>query len=143
MRKSPSASIDVFLRADVKARHAAQEVVVGVEALGRLALGAFDFGALKLLRDRADDVLGDPILKLEDVVERALIALGPEMAARLRVDELSGDAHAVRRLADAAFEHIAHAQVAADLLHIARPALVGEARIARDHEQPAYVRQAP
>ena len=135
--------VDVCRRPGVKARHAAQEVVIGVEAFGRLALCAFDFGAFKLMRDRADDALGDPILKLEDVVERAFIALGPEMAAGRCIDELSGNAHAVRRFADAAFQHIAHAQVAADLLHIDGPALVGEARIARDHEQPAYVRQAP
>ncbi len=105
----------------MKTRHAAQEVVVGVEALGRLALCAFDFRALKLVRDRADDALGDPILKLEDVVERTLVALGPEMAAGRCIDELSGDAHAVRRLAHAAFEHIAHAQVAADLRHVDWP----------------------
>ena len=63
------------------------------------------------------------------------------MAAGRCIDELSGNAHAVRRLADAAFQHVAHAQFAADLLHIDRPALVGEARIARDDEQPADARQ--
>ena len=57
------------------------------------------------------------------------------------IDELPGDAHSVPGLAHAAFEHIAHAQFAPDLLHIDGPALVGEARIARDHEQPAHARQ--
>src|SRR5262249_25080595 len=38
--------------------HAAQIVVVGVEALGRLALRALDLGPLELRRDRADDGLG-------------------------------------------------------------------------------------
>ena len=53
------------------------------------------------------------------------------------VDQLAGDAHAVAGLAHAAFEHIAHAEFAADLLHIDRLALVGEARIAGDDEEPA------
>jgi len=35
------------------------------------------------------------------------------------------------------FKYIAHAQFAPDLLHVDRLALVGEARIAGDHEQPA------
>ena len=64
------------------------------------------------------------------------------MRAGLGVDELRGDAHAVARLAHAAFEHIADAELASDLPHVDRLALVGEARIARDHEQPFDARQA-
>ena len=122
-------------------RHAAQIVVVGVEALGRLALGALDLRLLELWRDRADDALGHPVLQLEDVLERAVEAVGPEMGAGRRIDELAGDAHAVRGLAHAAFEHVAHAELAADLPHVDGAALVGEARIAGDHEQPANARQ--
>ncbi len=44
-------------------------------------------------------------------------------------------------LAHAALEHVAHAELAADLLHVDGPALVGEARVAGDHEQPADARQ--
>jgi hypothetical protein len=40
----------------VNVRHPAQEVVVGVEALGRLARGPLDFGLLELRRDRADQL---------------------------------------------------------------------------------------
>ena len=64
------------------------------------------------------------------------------MCSGCGVDELPGDAHAVRRLAHAAFEHIAHAELAADLLHVDRPALVGEGRIARDDEKPFDARKA-
>ena len=45
-------------------------------------------------------------------------------------------------LAHAAFQHVAHAELAPDLLHVDGAALVGEARIAGDHEQPAQARQA-
>jgi len=47
----------------------------------------------------------------------------------------------LRRLADAAFHHVTHAQFAADLLDVRRAPFVSEARIARDHEQPAHVTQ--
>src|SRR5438552_7186611 len=59
------------------------------------------------------------------------------MRAGFGIDQLRGDAHPVAALAHAAFEHIAHAEFAADLLHIDRLALVGEARIAGDDEEPA------
>jgi hypothetical protein len=43
------------------------------------------------------------------------------------------DAHAIARLPDAALEHEAHAEVASDVLHLRRPALVDERGVARDH----------
>ena len=124
-----------------KLRHAAQVVVVGVQAFRRLALGALDLGPFELRRDRADDAFRDLVLQFEDVVERAFEALRPEMRAGRGVDQLPGDAHPVAGLAHAAFQHVAHAKLAADLLHVHGPALVGEARIARDDEQPADARQ--
>ena len=63
------------------------------------------------------------------------------MHAGLRLDKLRGDAHTLAGLAHAPLQHIAHAKLAADLLHIDRASLVGEARIARDDEEPADPRQ--
>ena len=51
------------------------------------------------------------------------------------------DPHAARRRPHAALEHVAHAELAPDLLHVHRAPLVGEARVAGDHEQPAHPRQ--
>ena len=59
----------------------------------------------------------------------------------LRLDQLAGDAHAISRLPDASLQHVAHAQFAPDLPDIESLALVGEARMARDHEQPFDPRQ--
>jgi hypothetical protein len=59
------------------------------------------------------------------------------MRASQRIDQLSGDAHPRSRLAHRAFEHIAHAELATDLLHVNRLALVGKGRYAGDHEEPA------
>src|SRR5262249_37488169 len=52
------------------------------------------------------------------------------------VDQLRRDPYATPRLAHGAFEHIAHAEFAPDLLHIDGAAFVGEARVAGDDEEP-------
>src|SRR5215831_17986023 len=39
---------------------------------------------------------------------------------------------------DGALQHVAYSKFPTNLLHLYRPALVSEARIAGDHEQPAY-----
>jgi hypothetical protein len=51
------------------------------------------------------------------------------------IDELSRDAHAVCRFANAPFQHVTHPKLAPDLLHIDGATLVGEARVAGDDEQ--------
>src|SRR5690606_11426216 len=125
-RELRQALIDGRAGAAMDVRHATQIVVVGVEAAGRLALGALDLGALELRGDGADDAGGHLVLQLEDVAERALIAFGPDVRAARSVDQLAGDAHAARRLAHAAFQQIARAELAASLLHVDSPALVGD-----------------
>ncbi|MEI9888514.1 MAG: hypothetical protein WDN08_18840 [Rhizomicrobium sp.] len=57
------------------------------------------------------------------------------MAVAGAVDELRRDAHAVARLAHAAFEHMAHFQLARDLEDIDMPALEGEGGVACDDRQ--------
>ena len=76
-------------------------------------------------------------MKLEHVFDQAIEAVGPQMRAGFGVDQLRGDAHAVAALAHRTFEDIAHSEFAAHLLHVDGAALVGEARIAGDHEEPA------
>ena len=63
------------------------------------------------------------------------------MIARFGVDELHVDAHAVSAALNAALEHIADVQLAADRLHVERLALVGEGRIAGDHDGASYPRK--
>ena len=125
----------------VQVRHPAQIVVVGIEAFGGLALCAFDLRPLQLSRDRTDHARGHLILQLEDVVYGAIETVGRDMRPSRRVDQLRGDAYPARCFAQAAFQHIAHAQLAAHLPHVHSTALVGKARVARDDEEPANVRQ--
>ncbi len=119
--------VDVVACPSVDTGHAAQQVVVGIEPLGRLALGALDFGLFEFRRDRDDHARRDLVLQIENVLEATVEAIRPEMRAGRGIDQLSGDPHAVRRLAHAALQHIADAELAADLLHVDAAALVGEA----------------
>jgi hypothetical protein len=59
------------------------------------------------------------------------------MRASSGINELGGDANAFSTLAYGTFEHVAHAQFAADLLHIDRSTFVRERGVARDDEQSA------
>ena len=64
----------------------------------------------------------------------------PAISRRLKTprplkDQLARDAHTVAGFAHAAFEHVADAEFARHRLHIDCPALVLEARIARDNEK--------
>ena len=88
-----------------------------------------------------DDRRRHLVLDREDVLEVAVVALGPEVAVGLGVDQLHGDADALARLAHAALDDVLHAELARDLLHVDRLALVLERRVARDHEQLAEARQ--
>jgi hypothetical protein len=70
-------------------RQRAQVEVIGAEAFGRLAAGALDLRLPQARFDRANDARGNLVLKLEDIVERAVEAVGPDMGAGRRVDQLA------------------------------------------------------
>src|SRR5262249_32158875 len=124
-----------ILREQMIVSHRAQIAVVRIKAFGRLAHGALDLCLFEFRCNRTDHARRHSVLKLEDVFEDAVKMVSPKGAARCRVDELAANAQTVRRFSDAAFEHIPHTQLAADLLYICSLALVGEARIAGDHKQ--------
>ncbi len=80
-------------------------------------------------------------MQLEQVGDVLLEAVGPEMRARFRVDELRVDAHAVLVALHRAFEHVANAELLADLLGVDGLALEGEGGVARDDEAVADARK--
>ena len=63
------------------------------------------------------------------------------MHAGPHVDQMPDDPDPASGPPNAALEHVAHPELAPDLLHVDRPPPVSEARIACDHEQPAHPRQ--
>jgi len=82
---------------------------------------------LHLGRDCSDHACCHLILEIENILDGAVEAVGPDLHSGRCIDELPGDAQAVRRFAYAAFKYIADTEFAADLLHIYGPALVGKA----------------
>ena len=98
------------------------------------------FGGLQRRLDDAGDARCHFVLQVKHVLQRAAKTVCPEMRVSRRVDQLRGNAHASARSAHRAFEDIAHAQFAADLLYVDGLAFVRQARIAGDHEEPADTR---
>ncbi len=83
----------------------------------------------------------DLVLKIENILQLTFKSVGPKMTTGRSINELPSDAHSVSRLANTALQDVAHAKLAADLFHVHRSTLVGEARIAGDDKQPLKARQ--
>ena len=81
-----------------------QDKVIGIKAIGPLAFDALDFGPTQARLYRADHVQGDLVLKRENIVERAVKSLGPQMASSLRLYHLSGDTDTTAILTYASLE---------------------------------------
>src|SRR5262249_45004727 len=118
----------------IKNRYPTQIIIVGVQALSRFVAGSLDFSPLQLGRNSAYHVHRDPVLQIEDVIERTVKTIRPEMRSRKSINKLPRDTHPVRRFAHAAFKHISNTKFAPNLLHIHRSALVSKSRITGDHE---------
>ena len=77
------------------------------------------------------DARNDLVLHLEEVGDGLVEAFGPEVRSALRFDELHVDAHAGPNTLHAAFEDVAHIELAPDLPEIDRLVLVEEAHAGR------------
>jgi len=83
----------------------------------------------------------DFVLHVEEIGERLIKPLSPQMTARFSVDELDVDAHASAAALNAALEDIADVQLAPDRLHVQQLAFVGERRVAGDDVGAANARK--
>src|SRR5205085_9042378 len=106
------------------------------ELLSLLAADALNLGSDNSGSDSTDDALGELILNGENVLDRAVVTLRPDVVAVARIDQLRRDAHTIPGLAHAAFENVAYAELTSDLTHIDRFTFVSEGRVAGDDEQP-------
>src|ERR1051326_410890 len=88
--------------------------------------------------DRAGNARCYSVLQFEDVVECTVETVGPDMRPGCRVYQLPRYTHAVSSFANRAFQHVTNAQFAGYLLYVNRPALVGEAGISSDDEEPRH-----
>ena len=98
-----------------------------VVCLGRLAARQVDCQS-------SDDLPHHCVLQGENVGQRAIVFLRPEMKARERVDELGIYPHFIAGAAHAAFQDITHTQLFRHLPHLHRRTFIGKGGIPRDHE---------
>src|SRR6516162_8399186 len=119
----------------MKTGHSAQEVVVSVEALGRLPSRTLDLRTLEPWLNGPHHPCGYLILQLKYVLKGTIEAVRPNVSAGCRIDELPGESHAISCLAHPPLEHVTHPEFARDLFHVDGPALVSEAGVPRDDKQ--------
>src|SRR5205807_5270572 len=131
----------VFRRLGKGRRKGAQREIVGVLIRLWLAPRPFDLGFAQDRPDRANDALCDPVLQIERVFQGTVEAVGPQMLAARRLDELAGDADPVAGLAEASLDYIPHPELARDLLRVRTFALVAEAGVAGHDREPPRSRQ--
>ena len=97
----------------------AQVVAIGLEVGGwRLRQGLL-LGALQVDLQRRNDLVRDVILDGEDVGQRSVIALCPDLAAIGAVDQPGRNSDPVAGAPDASFEHIGDLQAGAGIHGVA------------------------
>src|ERR1700732_581817 len=109
--------------------------------MGRAVCRPRRFSGLQRRLDDPGDTRCDLVLQVENVFERTVEPIGPEMCAIEGFDQLRGDPHTIAGFAHRALENVTDPQLPTNLLYVDRLALVGETRIAGDHEEPADARQ--
>src|SRR6516164_3123859 len=113
----------VVLRARIDTGKRTHDTLPGVQAFRLLALCSYTLGSVKLRLNRCHYPLSYLVLKRKDAGEFPIIALGPDMMPGDGVNELRGDTHSVRLLANTTFKRVAHSQLTTYLLHVDHPAL--------------------
>src|SRR5208282_4394438 len=97
--------------------------IVSVEIVNSAFGRTTNLGGLERRLNDPGDTRRHLVLKLENLFERTVEAVGPEMRAGAGIDQLGSDPDAPRCFADRAFEDIADAKLAAELFHIDHLAL--------------------
>src|SRR4029078_8300922 len=87
--------IDVVWHAGMSIRIGAQIEAIGVEIFHALALGALYLYPAQSRLDGADHAHRDLVLEFEDVVALTIVALGPDVRAGGRIDQLADNADPV------------------------------------------------
>ena len=109
--------------------------IVGPQRFGRARARGFDLGAADMRNEGGDDLCREVGLHGEYILDPTVIALRPEVRARLGFDQLGGDPQPVADPARTALDHIAGPELGADRAHVASGCPVGEGRVAGDDEE--------
>ena len=112
-----------------------QEEFIGLRARGHPLLQRFLLGWREFEFQRGNDRLADLVLNGEDVVERPVEPIGPDLRIARCFDQLCGQPHPIARTAHAAFEDVRDIEVARQRRCRNGAALVGEGGVARDDRE--------
>ncbi len=112
--------------------HAPEIIIPSVQVPRPLCRRAPVFKVFEFRHDRGRDAVGDFVLNVEDVCQLTIKAFGPDMVARLRVDQLSCDPQALPRLAYASFKDVSGPQLFSNLFDAQLLALKREGGVAGD-----------
>ena len=119
----------------------AQIVVVGLDVGRRLTRQCQPLRLEQPDLERLDNAARDLVLHGEDVGQRAVVALGPDLTTRRGIDHPHREAKPLPRSADAAFQHVTNSEAGTRIDRRACTRLQCEARLTRRHEQPGNLRQ--
>src|SRR5262249_35677355 len=109
--------------------------VPGIELIWVFALRLPDLGCDNAGRDRPGNASGYLVLHGKDIGQFAVVAIRPQMMASRCLDELCGDTNAIASAPHAAFEHVAHTELATHFADVHTRALVGERAAARNDKK--------
>ena len=112
-----------------------QKAVVSLRDFGFPRRYPILFALRQFDRKRSHDPVRNLVLQRENILERAVVALGPDMRVRFRVDQLRIDPDLVSGAAHAALEHVANAELLGNPGNIYRRVFIGKNRVARNDEQ--------
>jgi hypothetical protein len=138
---SPSRLLLGVGREHVRKAMALQEQVVRPDVLGRPTPGCSLAVLQDPLNDPCHDAPRDLFLNGEDILNGAVISIGPEVRSSGRLDELGCDPNPMTRPTHAALDDVTCAQHAADLAYVDVPSPKGKGGVPRNHKKLAEARQ--
>src|SRR5215468_2660688 len=92
--------------------------VPGIVLTWFLALRLLDFGRDNARLDRGGNAPGDLVLEGKDIGQFTIVTIRPQVMAARGLDELGGDANTIGGPPHAAFEHVAHTELASHFAHV-------------------------
>src|SRR5262249_24180186 len=109
--------------------------VPGIELTWFLAPRLPDLGCDNASLDPGGTAPRDHVLGGKDMGQFAIVAICPQVRAGRGLDELGGDADAISGPPHAAFEHVAHTELATHFAYVHSRSLISKGGAARDHKK--------
>src|SRR6185436_1124282 len=117
-------------------RHGFHDAAPRIKIFRCPSLYAEAFGSKQLGFDGTYNILRNLVLNREDVSDCSIVAFGPNMRSGRSVDQLRSNPQTIPSLTNASLKNVSNPEIACDLPHIRRLALVRKSRVSRDNKKP-------